>query len=60
LIRQSEQEVSVKQDTAFPLARVVRWLIDGGHEKLGEILMARLVKKCPWVLGFCPERKEVS
>lgn len=50
----------MKQDTAFPLARVVRWLIDGGHEKLGEILMARLVKKCPWVLGFCPERKEVS
>lgn len=60
LIRQAEQEVAVKQDTAFPLSRVVRWLIDGGHEKLAEVLMARLVKKCPWVLAFCPERKAVS
>ncbi|CEH16489.1 Nuclear-export-signal (NES)-containing protein/polyadenylated-RNA export factor [Ceraceosorus bombacis] len=56
LIRQAEQEVTAKQDTAFPLARVVIWLLLEGHTQLGEVLMARLTKKCCWVLGFVPER----
>lgn len=44
LIRQAEQEVSVKIDTAYPLARLVLWLLLEGHKELGDMLMARLVK----------------
>lgn len=56
-IRQAEQEVASKQDTAFPLARVVIWLILQGHAELSEVLMARLVKKCCWCLPYCPGKK---
>lgn len=59
LIRQAEQEVAAKQDTAFPLARVVVWLMLLGHGELGEVLMARLNKKCPWTVGYLPGRKKV-
>ncbi|WFD33294.1 Nuclear pore complex nucleoporin component [Malassezia cuniculi] len=55
LIRQAEQEVAAKQDTAFPLARVALGLVLLGHD-IGTVLMARLVKKCPWVLGYVPPR----
>lgn len=57
LIRQAEQEVAAKQDTAYPLARVVVWLLLEGHRELGDVLMARLVKKCPWVLAVWPPRE---
>lgn len=57
LIRQAEQEVAAKQDTAFPLARLVSMLLVQGHSELGEVLMARLTKKCPWVLGYCPVKR---
>ncbi|PWN47962.1 GLE1-domain-containing protein [Violaceomyces palustris] len=57
LIRQAEQEVAVKQDTAYPLARVVVWLLLEGHSELAEVLMARLTKKCPWILGFWPVKQ---
>lgn len=60
LIRQAEQEVAAKQDTAYPLARVVVWLLLLGHKELGEVLMARLCKKCPWVVPVWPSRKEMS
>jgi len=58
LIRQAEQEVAAKQDTAFPLARLVLGLTLLEHTALGEVLMARLVKKCPYVLGYLPPREE--
>lgn len=58
LIRQAEQEVSVKTDTAYPLARLVLWLILQGHAELGDVLMARLTKKCCWCLGYVPERRQ--
>lgn len=60
LIRQAEQEVAAKQDSAFPLAHVVVWLLLEGHTELGDVLMARLVKKCCWCLAFCPAKKAVS
>ena len=60
LIRQAEQEVAAKQDTAYPLARVVVWLLLQGHAELGDVLMARLVKKCCWVLAYWPGKKAVS
>lgn len=56
LIRQAEQEVAARQETAYPLARTVLGLVLLGHGALGDVLMARLVKKCPYVLGYVPER----
>ncbi|CDR87984.1 related to GLE1-RNA export mediator [Sporisorium scitamineum] len=56
LIRQAEQEVAAKQDTAYPLARVVVWLVLLGHVELADVLMARLCKKCPWVVPVWPAR----
>lgn len=58
LIRQSENEVSAKPEAAYPLAKVVVGLLLRGHAALGEILMARLVKKCCWVVPFYPPREE--
>lgn len=56
LIRQAEQEVAAKQDTAYPLARVVVWLVLLGHVELADVLMARLCKKCPWAIPAWPAR----
>lgn len=55
LIRQAEQEVAARQQTAFPLARLTLGLLLRGHAELGDVFMARLVKKCPWVLAYVPE-----
>lgn len=60
LIRQAEQEVAARQETAYPLARTVLGLLLLGHRALGDVLMARLVKKCPYVLGTLPERDGVD
>uniref|UniRef100_V5ESZ8 mRNA export factor GLE1 n=1 Tax=Kalmanozyma brasiliensis (strain GHG001) TaxID=1365824 RepID=V5ESZ8_KALBG len=60
LIRQAEQEVAAKQDTAYPLARVVVWLVLGGHVELADVLMARLCKKCPWVIPVWPPRRDLD
>ena len=60
LIKQAENEVNVKPDAAFPLARIVLGLLLRGHAVFGEILFARFVKKCPWVLPFYPPRLSVS
>jgi len=58
LIRQAEQEVAARQQTAFPLARLIMGLQLRGHAAVGDVLMARLVKKCPWVLAYLPNRGE--
>lgn len=60
LIRQAEQEVAARQETAFPLAKLVTSLFMLGFCELGDVLMARLVKKCPWVLGYVPEREDAN
>lgn len=60
LIKQAESEVSAKAEAAFPLARVVVSLLLRGHGALGEVLFARLVKKCPWVIPFYPSKQPVS
>ncbi|KAI5477641.1 poly(A)+ mRNA-nucleus export-related protein [Pseudohyphozyma bogoriensis] len=57
LVKQAEQEVTAKLDTAYPLGRVVIGLLARGHVELGEVLMARLVKKCFWITGYWPPRK---
>jgi nucleoporin GLE1 len=60
LIKQAESEVSAKAEAAFPLARVVLGLILRGHAALSDILFARFVKKCPWVVPFYPSKQQVS
>ena len=60
LIKQAESEVSAKAEAAFPLARVVLGLILRGHAALSDILFARFVKKCPWVVPFYPNKQPVS
>lgn len=60
LIKQAENEVSAKAEAGFPLARVVLGLILRGHGAFAQVLYARLVKKCPWVVPYLPSRAEVS
>ena len=57
LIKQAESEVSAKTDAAYPLGRVVTGLLLRGHAALGEVLYARFVKKCPWVVPYWPTRQ---
>jgi nucleoporin GLE1 len=56
LIKQAESEVSANDAAAFPLARLVVALLLRGHAAFGEMLFSRLVKKCPWVIPYCPPR----
>ncbi|WWD21609.1 hypothetical protein CI109_106095 [Kwoniella shandongensis] len=57
LVKQAESEVNAKADAAFPLARIVIGLLLRGHAALGEVVFARFVKKCPWVIPFFPARQ---
>jgi nucleoporin GLE1 len=57
LIKQAESEVSASSAAAFPLGRVVALLLLHGHAAFGEVLFARLNKKCPWVIPHYPVRQ---
>ncbi|OWZ66618.1 hypothetical protein AYX14_05912 [Cryptococcus neoformans] len=54
LITQAQSEITSKPASAFPLAKVVVGLMLRGHAALGDVLFARFVKKCPWVVPFYP------
>lgn len=60
LVKQAETEVTAKLSTAYPLGRVVIGLLARGHTELGDVLMARLVKKCFWLTGYWPAKQSVS
>ena len=60
LVKQAEQEVTAKLSTAYPLGRVVIGLLLRGHTELGEVLMARLVKKCFWLTGWWLPKQPAS
>lgn len=57
LIKQATNEIAAKPDTAFPLAKVVLGLQLRGHAALGDVLFARIVKKCPWSIPHYPVRR---
>ncbi|KAK4057399.1 Nuclear pore complex nucleoporin component [Microbotryomycetes sp. JL221] len=57
LVKQAETEVTAKLSTAYPLGRVVIGLLTRGHVELGQVLMARLVKKCFWLTGWFPTKR---
>lgn len=59
LVKQAETEVTAKLSTAYPLGRVVIGLLARGHTELGEVLMARFVKKCFWITGWWPPKRPV-
>ncbi|BGP51045.1 Nuclear pore complex nucleoporin component [Rhodotorula kratochvilovae] len=56
LVKQAETEVTAKLGTAYPLGRVVVGLLLRGHAELGDVLMARLVKKCFWITAHWPRK----
>ncbi|SCU93817.1 LAFA_0F18360g1_1 [Lachancea sp. 'fantastica'] len=51
LVSQAETEVRVKPESALPLAKLALTLL-AQYPELLELLMARFVKKCPFVIGF--------
>lgn len=51
LVHQSETEVRVKPESALPLAKLALALMIR-YPELKELLMARWVKKCPFVIGY--------
>ncbi|WVQ75897.1 hypothetical protein IAR50_005532 [Cryptococcus sp. DSM 104548] len=57
LISQAQSEITSKPASAYPLGKIVYGLMLRGHAALGDILFARLVKKCPWVVPFYPARQ---
>ncbi|GAA6023462.1 hypothetical protein JCM11491_000584 [Sporobolomyces phaffii] len=57
VIKQAETEVTAKLGTAYPLGRVVVGLLLRGHTEFGDVLMARLVKKCFWITGYWPSKQ---
>jgi hypothetical protein len=58
IAKQSEKEVSVKKDMAFPLA-LVCVLIYQKHAPFLDILLAKLTKKCPYLCGVYIKRMPV-
>ncbi|KAF8331480.1 GLE1-like protein [Cantharellus anzutake] len=51
-LKQAEEEVTAKPDTAFPLAHVFVGLLEKGHFQLGNVFMAKLVQMSShWVVG---------
>ncbi|OAJ44472.1 hypothetical protein BDEG_27697 [Batrachochytrium dendrobatidis JEL423] len=49
IIKQAETEVAVKRNMAFPLANVCVILYEK-HTKLLDILLGRMMKKCPFIV----------
>lgn len=58
LIKQSEAEVSSNIPVSYQLARLVLGLILTGYPELGDVLMARMVKKCYLVAAYRPGLKD--
>ncbi|AGO10345.1 AaceriABL110Wp [[Ashbya] aceris (nom. inval.)] len=51
IVSQAETETRVKPETAVPLATLTLHLLCR-YPELHELLLARIVKKCPFVLGY--------
>ncbi|KAH8917430.1 GLE1-domain-containing protein [Atractiella rhizophila] len=56
LINQVNVEAKTEALVAYPLAKVVIGLLLLGHVELGNVLMARLNKKCFWICGYFPKK----
>ncbi|KAL3230131.1 mRNA export factor GLE1 [Nakaseomyces bracarensis] len=51
IVHQAETEVRAKPEASVPLARLTLYLMVR-YPEFNELLMARFVKKCPFVIGF--------
>ena len=57
IVKQSETEVSVNFNKAFPLATLACLLICD-HPELLKLILARMMKKCPYVVPRYPKREQ--
>ncbi|KAJ3369928.1 Nuclear pore complex nucleoporin component [Kappamyces sp. JEL0680] len=56
IVKQAETEVSVKKDSAFPLAVLAVHLFSKHPPFLG-ILLGRMMKKCPYIVPMYPRKQ---
>ena len=56
IVKQSEMEVSVKQDSAFPLA-ILAVHLSSKHPAFQEVLFGRMIKKCPYIVPMYPRKQ---
>lgn len=49
-------EVSVKQDSAFPLA-ILSVHLSSKHPPFQDILLGRMMKKCPYIVPMYPRKQ---
>lgn len=52
IVLQAETEVTVKLSAALPLARLSRSILATFGQEFGSFLKARIIKKCPFVIGY--------
>ncbi|KAK9459784.1 GLE1-like protein-domain-containing protein [Lipomyces oligophaga] len=58
IVHQAETETIVKPESAYPLGTIAVYMM-AKHPLLREFLLARIVKKCPYVIGYtCPTDTE--
>ncbi|KAI8827026.1 GLE1-like protein-domain-containing protein [Fimicolochytrium jonesii] len=55
IIKQCENEVAVKMDTAFPLA-ILCIMLYNAHPDFLDILLGKMSKRCPYVVPYFPAR----
>ncbi|KAK9331024.1 GLE1-like protein-domain-containing protein [Lipomyces starkeyi] len=51
IVSQAETETTVSPMSAFPLGTLAVFMMSK-HDKLRDLLIARIVKKCPYVIGY--------
>ncbi|KAK9387606.1 GLE1-like protein-domain-containing protein [Lipomyces mesembrius] len=51
IVSQAETETTVSPMSAFPLGTLAVYMMSK-HDKLRDLLIARIVKKCPYVIGY--------
>lgn len=56
IVKQAEMEVSVKQDSAFPLG-ILSVNISTKHPAFQEVLLGRMMKKCPYIVPMYPRKQ---
>ncbi|KAK9450175.1 GLE1-like protein-domain-containing protein [Limtongia smithiae] len=54
VVQQAETETTVSPQSAYPLGTLAMF-ITSKHPLLRELIMARIIKKCPYIIGYwCP------
>ena len=56
IVKQAEMEISVKQESCFPIGILVVHL-SNKHPEFNQILLGRMMKKCPYVVPCYPRKQ---